>query len=285
MAKKRRKPNNRTRSSAPSGAGTAVKSPPAGAPRSGAATPSKTTRPATDTGADTRGPSAASRARAEKKELARTEREAARKRMARAQRMRQLVWIVGLGAVVAIGVFLLTRSDASNRPSEPLPGELRTEAPWDANADQAAERAQILGLPGHSTPLAMHEHANVQIFVHGEPQTIPVNVGINEADGAIESIHTHETSGTVHIESETARQFTLGEFFGVWGVRLTPSCLGGHCNDGDNRLRVYVDGEQVSTDPRDVPLDDQTVIVLTYGTEQEEPSPIPSTFDFSSIQP
>jgi hypothetical protein len=213
------------------------------------------------------------------------QREAVRRRIARDRRIRQVVWLVGLAAVVGVGAFLLFGRDEGGRPSGPLPGELTTDAPWPANADQAAERADILRIPGHSQPLAMHEHANVQIFIHGQQQSIPVNVGIDEADGAIESLHTHDDSGTVHIESETATQFTLGEFFGVWGVRLTPSCIGGYCNDGENRIRVYVDGEEVSGDPRDVPLDDQTVIVITYGTQQEEPAPIPSTFDFSSIQP
>jgi hypothetical protein len=213
------------------------------------------------------------------------QREAVRRRMARDRRIRQVVWLVGLAAVVGVGAFFLFGRNEGGRPSGPLPGELKTDAPWPANADQAAERADILGIPGHSQPLAMHEHANLQIFVHGEKATIPVNVGIDEADGAIESLHTHDDSGTVHIESETARQFTLGEFFGVWGVRLTPSCIGGYCNGDGNRLRVYVDGEEVSGDPRDVPLDDQTVIVVTFGTPQEQPEPIPSTFDFSSIQP
>jgi hypothetical protein len=34
-----------------------------------------------------------------------------------------------------------------------------------------------------------------------------------------------------------------------------------------------------------VQLDDQTVIVVTYGTPTELPDPIPSSFDFSSINP
>lgn len=211
------------------------------------------------------------------------QREAVRRRIARAQRIRQAVWLVGLAAVVGLGAFLLFGRGESAGPTGPLPGELTSDAPWPANAGRAAERASALGLPAEGT--TMHEHANVQIFIHGQQEPVPVDVGIDQADGAIESLHTHDDSGTVHIESETATQFTLGEFFGVWGVRLTPSCIGGYCNGDDNRIRVYVDGKEVSGDPGDVPLDDQTVIVITYGTQQEEPDPIPSTFDFSSIQP
>jgi hypothetical protein len=71
----------------------------------------------------------------------------------------------------------------------------------------------------------------------------------------------------------------------VWGVRFTPSCLGAYCNEGNNRLQVFVDGDEVTDNRQDVQLDDQTVIVVTYGTAAELPDPIPSTFDFSSINP
>jgi len=89
----------------------------------------------------------------------------------------------------------------------------------------------------------------------------------------------------VHLESSESREFTLGDFFGVWGVRFTPSCLGAYCNDGNNRLQAFVDGDEVMDNLQDVQLDDQTVIVVTYGTPAELPDPIPSTFDFSSINP
>lgn len=219
------------------------------------------------------------RSRAEKKELARKEREAVRRQIARARRIRQTAWIAGIAAVVAVGVFLFARPDtASDRTS--LPGLLRTEAPWDANAARSADRADALGLPAEGP--TMHDHANVRIFVHGSREPVPADIGIDPS-GAVQSVHTHDDSGTVHLESSVARTFTLGEFFGVWGVRLTPSCLGAYCNDGTNELRVYVDGNEVTGDPRDVGLDDQSVVVVTYGTADELPSPIPSTFDFSSV--
>ncbi|HET8526366.1 MAG TPA: hypothetical protein VFM81_06965, partial [Actinomycetota bacterium] len=166
--------------------------------------------------------------------------------------------------------------------SSALPGVLTTKAPWPANADRSAARATALGLPPEGTTL--HEHADLQIFIHGKQQLVPANIGISDA-GAIQSLHTHSDPGVVHIESSESREFTLGEFFGVWGVRFTPSCLGAYCNDGENRLQVFVDGDEVTDDLQDVQLDDQTVIVVTYGTAAELPDPIPSTFDFSSINP
>ena len=72
----------------------------------------------------------------------------------------------------------------------------------------------------------------------------------SRTNAAIQSLHTHDTSGTVHMESSVARTFTLGDFFDVWGVRFTPSCLGAYCNDGNgNTLQVFVNGQEQTSDP------------------------------------
>jgi hypothetical protein len=191
---------------------------------------------------------------------------------------RRFLWAAGIASVLAVAVFLIVRPDEpATRPDE-LPGELRTEAPWPANGDLALDRAADIGLPAEGT--TMHEHANVQVLVHGEAVSVPQGVGSNN-DG-LASLHTHTGDGLVHIESSQIRDFTLGEFFDVWGVRLTGTCLGGYCVEGDDELIVFRDGERVTGSIRDVVLDDQTVIVVTFGTPEELPDPLP-TFDFSSI--
>jgi hypothetical protein len=75
--------------------------------------------------------------------------------------------------------------------------------------------------------------------------------------------------------------FSLGQFFDVWGVRLTPTCIGGLCNSGGNQLRAYVDGKPWTGNPRDIPLKQHEDIVLTYGTQAEQPNPIPSGYSKS----
>jgi len=278
--KKRRKQNRHRNAHARSATATTTAERPSGSTKTAAPSP-RGARPEKPVGR-----SPASNARAERKEMARQEREAVRKQIARAERTRRLAWIVGIAAVVGIGVFLLLRPDETERPSGPLPGELTTEAPWPANGNQAQARAEAIGLPPES-PVVMHEHSNLQIFVHGESQPTPTDIGIDTSDDPayVASLHTHDDTGTVHMESSVSRTFTVGEFFDVWGVRLSPSCMGAYCNDADNRLQVFVDGDEVSGEIRDVALNDQLVIVITYGTEDELPDPIPSEFDFSSIAP
>jgi hypothetical protein len=74
------------------------------------------------------------------------------------------------------------------------------------------------------------------------------------------------------------RSYTLGEFFAVWGVRLTPSCLGGYCAAGDRRLGVYLDGAPYRGDPDTLTLASHQEIVVAFGTAAQLPSPIPATY-------
>ena len=227
MAKKRRKPQNRSRNR-PTGAATRTAERPPSTPKDVTqdgssdleeakhvepkAPPRQRPAPAPAPRRPAPGPQ---RTRAEKKELARAEREAVRRQIARAKRRRQLVRIAGIAIAVAAGVFFFTnRNDTSSPPPGALPGELTTEAPWPANGAKSAARATALGLPPEGTTL--HEHANVQVFINGTQQPVPPNIGISDA-GAIQSLHTHSDPGVVHIESSESREFTLGEFFGVWG--------------------------------------------------------------------
>ena len=283
MAKKRRKPSRpRNR---PQAAATRTAERPASPTDAEDDAPASTasTAPAPKRPTGPKAPTGPQRTRTEKKELAREQREYVRKRMARTRRARQAIWIGGLALLVGVGAFLLTNRNETNASASSLPGLLKTEAPWPANAAQSAARADALGLPPEGT--TMHEHANVQIFVNGKQQTVPVDIGIDTGTGTIQSIHTHDETGVIHLESSQARTFTLGDLFGVWGVRFTPSCLGAYCNDDTNSIRVYVNGEEQTGDPRQVPLDDQSVVVVTYGSEKQLPDPIPSSFDFSTINP
>ena len=220
------------------------------------------------------------RVRAEKKELARRQREEIRKRIARKRRARQLLTVSVVSLGVAGAVLFITRPKATT-PTSALPGILTTQAPWDANAARSAARARALGLPAEGTTL--HIHSDLQIFVHGNQETVPADIGITNT--TIQSLHTHDASGAIHMESSKARTFTLGELFDVWGVRFTQSCLGAYCNGGGNTLQVFVNGQEETGDPTQIAMNDQDVIVVAYGTPQELPNPIPSTFDFSSVQP
>ena len=162
-----------------------------------------------------------------------------------------------------------------------LPGELMTRAPWPANVARLRARLDALGLPALGREgTALHTHQHLEVFVHGRRVVVPAGIGIDAAARFISPIHTHDASGIVHVESPKVRTFTLGQVFGVWGVRLTRTCLGGYCARGRDELAVYADGRPVTGDPRVLPLAPHAEIVVAYGTRRELPRPLPSAYAF-----
>lgn len=162
-----------------------------------------------------------------------------------------------------------------------LPGEQTGPAPWPANAGLLRARLDVLGLPAlRREGTALHVHEHLDVFVHGRRVAVPAGIGIDTTQGFISPLHTHDASGVVHVESPDVRTFTLGELFGVWGVRLTRRCLGGYCATGADRLRVYADGRELTGDPGVLPLAPQAEIVVAFGTPQQLPRPLPSRYAF-----
>ena len=63
--------------------------------------------------------------------------------------------------------------------------------------------------------LLYHSHPTLSIVINGSTFTIPASVGIQGACNR--PIHTHDTTGTLHVETDENRDYTLGDFFLVWG--------------------------------------------------------------------
>lgn len=131
----------------------------------------------------------------------------------------------------------------------------------------------------------LHIHAHLQIYVDGEQRAVPAGVGIEppytvqaSADGplidrgaAFSWLHTHDTTGVIHVESPVLRSFTLGEFFEVWGRPLGPDRVG----PARGRVTALVNGVRFVGDPRRIPLGAHDVIQLSVG----RPAPFhPYTF-------
>ena len=126
---------------------------------------------------------------------------------------------------------------------------------------------------------AVHIHQHLDIYLYGEPVPVPALIGIDPATG-FAPLHVHDTGGVVHVESPTVRDYTLGQFFAVWGVRLTPTCIGGYCAGGGRQLQVFVDGHLHRGDPTTLTLAPHQEIVVAFGTRAQLPSPIPSSYRF-----
>jgi len=154
-----------------------------------------------------------------------------------------------------------------------LPGMQDHGPPWGPGTNaQLASRIDATGLPQESTSFHIHEHLDV--FVAGRPVTVPAGIGL----GSVASpLHTHDDSGIVHVEASTTGPFTLGQFFDVWGVRLTRDCLGSLCGEG---VTASVDGHPATGDPRQIRLVDHQEIAIAYGPP---PTPLPSSYVFPAF--
>lgn len=117
--------------------------------------------------------------------------------------------------------------------------------------------------------MLMHNHVSLNVTTGGKPIIVPSYIGIMQtgifadpslfADHSLDKygmegmspLHTHDSSGLIHVESNTVRNYTLGEFLDIWRGLNT---------DGKNVIAL-VDGKPVS-DFRNITLNDRAKIIL-----------------------
>lgn len=113
--------------------------------------------------------------------------------------------------------------------------------------------------------LAKHDHAHLSLIFHGVQAALPRYIGIvlrPGGQGCIYWLHTHDATGIIHIESpEVNGAYTLGQFFDIWGRKLTPADVAGH----SGALHAFVDGMAYRGDPRAIPLAPHAEITLEVG--------------------
>jgi len=166
-----------------------------------------------------------------------------------------------------------------------LPGALKGGPPWRANNDRSLQlRLRRIGLePLREEGQAVHIHQHLDLYVDGRKVTVPAQLGIDASGGFISDLHTHDTSGVMHVESPTQQSFSVGQFFAVWGLPLSATCIGGLCEEGARQLRVWVDGDEVTADPTRIVLEEHQEIAIAYGTKAQAPDPVPKSFDFAAV--
>lgn len=206
-------------------------------------------------------------------------------------------WIRGAVRVAAAGAAVLLVAGCGSGGHQPVkaaptavpyvvqPGApaLSTEQPpWPLPADARplVAAAGLAALPKET--LAVHYHAHLGVIVLGVPVPVPADIGIVYDGGkptGITSLHTHDTTGILHVEAAQDVPFTLGQLTTEWGVRLSRDCLGGLCAGGGRTLRVFVDGVAVNGDPAALVLRPQQEIALVYGPA-DSTDQVPSSYEF-----
>ncbi len=124
--------------------------------------------------------------------------------------------------------------------------------------------------------ISYHIHNHLAIYLNGAQLRIPNNLNIAgpnaPAPFCMYALHTHDSTGIMHIENPTPARFTLGQFFQLWGQPLTDSNVAGITGQ---TLVVWLvdrnDANQLtlsrySGDPAAVELLPRRNIVLQLGT-------------------
>ena len=127
-----------------------------------------------------------------------------------------------------------------------------------------ATQAQEHGL---GAKIVYHIHPHLNMTIDGKPTNVPRGIGINSSlykDHSLDKystpeiapIHTHDSSGTIHVESTVNRNYTLGQFLSIWGLNLN-----------NKAVQVIVDGKAITPpdDFRNHVFRDRENITLAIG--------------------
>jgi len=116
--------------------------------------------------------------------------------------------------------------------------------------------------------MVLHNHVNLNVTYNGQAIKVPEHIGIvqiGKADNPLlygdhsldkygmegmSPLHTHDNSGTVHVEANTKRDFTLGEFLDIWkGLDINGKTVQASLNGNsvsDYRNIILNDGDSIS---------------------------------------
>jgi hypothetical protein len=214
---------------------------------------------------------------------------AAREAARSAERRRRLIaTVVGVvivlavvGAVVGLAVSRGAKK-GSNLSSKPPAGSVPT---WAAPTGDAAKTAvKSAGLQAFGTEmLTYHIHAHLDVIDNGNPVTVPPAIGfVYDSSGkpvGLTSLHTHQPDGIIHIEAAKPTDYTLGQFFKEWRVKLTKDCIGTLCADASHTVQFFVNGKRYTGDPAAIVLHKHDEIAAVYATKGKQVE-APSSYDF-----
>lgn len=132
--------------------------------------------------------------------------------------------------------------------------------------------APVDGIPCDNAAVVYHIHTHVSLFHNGAQLAIPLAIGIMHpvftGGGTIADsgtcfyhLHTHDSSGIIHIENPTPTTFLLGQVFDIWGQPLTVSNVAGFTGP----TLFWVGTSLFSGDPRTIVLSDHEQVTLEVG--------------------
>ncbi|MDX6257136.1 MAG: hypothetical protein QOJ11_3470 [Frankiales bacterium] len=211
---------------------------------------------------------------------------------AREERRHKVMVRGGIGLVIAaivgtvVAIPMLNSSGTPTGILKPVVAAGATSLPpWPAPTDvaTAVAKAGLVLLPNET--LNRHDHAHLDVWTDGKTVPVPAYIGIQGGANStgLSSLHTHDATGVIHIESPAGDRFTLGQVFNEWNVLFTPTQIGGLKTGAGKTLTVYVNGKALTTDPTKLELLKHQEIAIVYGTAAENAKvKVPSSYKWTN---
>lgn len=135
-----------------------------------------------------------------------------------------------------------------------------------------AERVPCLK-PGLPIPEEYHIHPHLEIFIDKSRVVVPANIGFGLAS-CERVLHTHDNTGTIHIEPNFKQDFTLGDFFALWEKPFSENqildCVSNVAADGNTEIRMTVNNERSEEYERLILKDGQKIMIECGVLDSEE---------------
>lgn len=123
--------------------------------------------------------------------------------------------------------------------------------------------------------VVFHVHTHLTIFVDGAARQIPDGIGIIPPRNVQQTpqgpfvtsgscfywLHTHAEDGIIHIESPVQRNYTLGDFFSIWGQPLGSNQVG----PSNGKVTAFFNGKVYLGNPHNIPIGNHVQIQLDVG--------------------
>ncbi len=118
--------------------------------------------------------------------------------------------------------------------------------PVDGDTATGGNGGTVDGLNCGPAVQTYHVHAHLSLLVNGTRIAIPDTIGMQSPGpevsglvlnaGCFYNIHTHDADGYIHVEAAASGNFTLRQFFDIWGQPLTSNNIAGY--SGQTRFFV-----------------------------------------------
>jgi hypothetical protein len=117
-----------------------------------------------------------------------------------------------------------------------------------------------------------HIHAYLDMYINGSKLPLPKDIGIASDGSCNYWLHTHDTSGVIHIESPSQRIFTLGNFVDEWAQVFPALGYPPELDLSTTNWVAYVNGKLYSGDFHSIPLNTHAIITLVYNSPNAKPT-------------